>query len=39
MDKKIKPIVNGSAETMLQSFYARANIQKVKIINSMMQKP
>lgn len=30
MDKKIKPIVNGSAETMLQSFYARAKYSKSK---------
>lgn len=28
MSEKIKPIINGSAETMLQSFYARAQYSK-----------
>lgn len=30
MQEKIKPILNGSAETMLQSFYARAQYSKSK---------
>ena len=30
MSKKIKPTINGSAETMLQSFYARAQYSKNK---------
>jgi O-methyltransferase involved in polyketide biosynthesis len=30
MDKKVKPILNGAAETMLQSFYARAQYSKKK---------
>lgn len=38
MSERIKPTISGSAETMLQSFYARANIPKVNIINSMMQR-
>lgn len=36
--EKIKPTINGTAETMLQSFYARAQYSKSKIINFMMQK-
>lgn len=30
MKGKIKPTINGSAETMLQSFYARAQYSKRK---------
>lgn len=30
MDEKIKPVISGSAETMLQSFYARAKYSKSK---------
>jgi O-methyltransferase involved in polyketide biosynthesis len=30
MDKKVKPVLNGAAETMLQSFYARAQYSKKK---------
>lgn len=30
MQEKIKPILNGAAETMLQSFYARAQYSKSK---------
>ena len=30
MDEKIKPVLNGAAETMLQSFYARAKYSKSK---------
>jgi O-methyltransferase involved in polyketide biosynthesis len=30
MNKKVKPILNGTAETMLQSFYARAQYSKKK---------
>jgi O-methyltransferase involved in polyketide biosynthesis len=30
MDEKVKPILNGTAETMLQSFYARAQYSKKK---------
>jgi len=30
MQEKIKPVLNGSAETMLQSFYARAQYSKSK---------
>jgi O-methyltransferase involved in polyketide biosynthesis len=30
MDGKVKPILNGTAETMLQSFYARAQYSKKK---------
>ncbi len=30
MDEKAKPILTGSAETMLQSFYARAKYSKSK---------
>lgn len=30
MDEKIKPILKSSAETMLQSFYARAKYSKSK---------
>lgn len=38
MSERIKPTISGSAETMLQSFYARAQYSKVNIINSMMQR-
>jgi O-methyltransferase involved in polyketide biosynthesis len=30
MDEKVKPSLNGTAETMLQSFYARAQYSKKK---------
>jgi O-methyltransferase involved in polyketide biosynthesis len=30
MDEKVKPVLNGAAETMLQSFYARAQYSKKK---------
>lgn len=30
MQEKIKPVLNGTAETMLQSFYARAQYSKSK---------
>jgi O-methyltransferase involved in polyketide biosynthesis len=30
MDEKVKPILNGAAETMLQSFYARAQYSRKK---------
>lgn len=30
MTKKIKPTISGTAETMLQSFYARAQYSKSK---------
>lgn len=30
MQEKIKPVLNGTSETMLQSFYARAQYSKSK---------
>lgn len=38
-EKKIKPVLNGTAETMLQCFYARAMHSKNPKINFTTQKP
>lgn len=37
-DKKINPLLTGSAETMLQSFYEKPNIQEERMLNFMTQR-